>query len=54
VLNPLTNSDSPSVKSNGARLVSAKIVMRRRGHKIKQAQKLRRRRGHKIMKKEKC
>lgn len=26
VLNPLTNSDSPSVKSNGARFVSAKIV----------------------------
>lgn len=26
-LNPETNSDSPSVKSNGARLVSAKVEM---------------------------
>ena len=26
VLNPLTNSDSPSVRSNGARFVSAKMV----------------------------
>jgi len=28
VLNPLTNSDSPSVKSKGARLVSARAVNR--------------------------
>jgi len=28
VLNPLTNSDSPSVKSKGARLVSARAVKR--------------------------
>jgi len=27
VLNPLTNSDSPSVRSKGARLVSAKIIV---------------------------
>ena len=27
VLNPLTNSDSPSVKSKGARFVSAKIAI---------------------------
>ena len=29
VLNPLTSSDSPSEKSNGARLVSAREVTRR-------------------------
>lgn len=27
VLNPDTNSDSPSAKSNGVRLVSARVVM---------------------------
>jgi len=31
VLNPLTNSDSPSVKSKGARLVSAKILINHKG-----------------------
>lgn len=31
ILNPDTNSDSPSAKSNGARLVSANIVI---NHKI--------------------
>lgn len=34
VLKPLTNSDSPSVKSKGARLVSAKITKTQQG-KIK-------------------
>ena len=31
VLKPLTNSDSPSVKSKGARFVSARIVSNHRG-----------------------
>jgi len=35
VLNPLTNSDSPSVKSKGARLVSAKITKTQQGKKKK-------------------
>lgn len=39
VLNPLTNSDSPSVKSKGARLVSAKILINQRGIIKKNLQK---------------
>ena len=39
VLNPLTNSDSPSVKSKGARLVSAKILINHRGRIKKNLQK---------------
>ena len=35
VLNPLTNSDSPSVRSKGARLVSAKIIKTQQGRKKK-------------------
>ena len=35
MLKPLTNSDSPSVKSKGARLVSAKITKTQQGKKIK-------------------
>lgn len=31
VLNPLTNSDSPSVKSKGARFVSAKMEINQSG-----------------------
>lgn len=37
VLNPETNSDSPSAKSNGVRLVSARVVINqvtRRGHSM--------------------
>lgn len=30
ILNPETNSDSPSTKSNGARLVSASVVINHR------------------------
>jgi len=40
VLNPETNSDSPSAKSKGVRLVSAKVVVnqiRNKGGKIKKA-----------------
>jgi len=39
VLNPLTNSDSPSVKSKGARLVSAKILINHKGIIKKNLQK---------------
>lgn len=39
VLNPLTNSDSPSVKSKGDRLVSAKILTNHKGSMKKYAQK---------------
>ena len=35
VLNPLTNSDSPSVRSKGARLVSTKIIKTQQGRKKK-------------------
>jgi len=34
-LNPETNSDSPSAKSNGVRLVSAKQVTKNNKHKGK-------------------
>ena len=39
VLNPLTNSDSPSVKSKGARLVSARILINHNGKIKKNLQK---------------
>jgi len=39
VLNPLTNSDSPSVKSKGARLVSARILINHNGMIKKNLQK---------------
>merc|ERR1712226_1142912 len=39
VLNPLTNSDSPSVKSKGARLVSARILINHKGIIKKNLQK---------------
>lgn len=33
-LNPDTNSDSPSAKSNGARFVSARLVINQKKNKI--------------------
>ena len=39
VLNPETNSDSPSAKSNGVRLVSAKVVVNQTKNKGKHNKK---------------